>query len=194
MPFCDYVIILFKPLERYRTGTCSGALLLQLWSNAKKWPSDIRGQRRPRSACTSAQSDQGLHCPLTKSLDTTEYINREQRHGWLCACAGLCEFSDFAHARRFFIAVLFWFLSDPSSKQNMSPEYILCFWCYIRSEKKNQIKDKRAKMALYRSPDYQTSFESISLSVQEKKFNIDFQDGGHLGFPIRTFLFLFLMF
>ena len=41
-------------------------------------------------------------------------------------------------------------------------------------------------MALYRSPDYQTSFESVGLLVQEKKFSIDFQDGGHLGFPIRT--------
>ena len=42
-------------------------------------------------------------------------------------------------------------------------------------------------MALYRSPDYQTSFESIDLSVQE--FNTDFQDcdhGGHLEFTIRT--------
>ena len=47
-------------------------------------------------------------------------------------------------------------------------------------------------MALYRSPDYQTSFESVGLSVQE--FNIDFKDGGHLGFPIRnifaTFFFI----
>ena len=33
-------------------------------------------------------------------------------------------------------------------------------------------------MDLYRSPYYQTSFESIGLSVQEK-FNIDFQDKGH---------------
>ena len=47
-------------------------------------------------------------------------------------------------------------------------------------------------MALYRSPDYQTSFESIGFSVQEKKLNIDFQDGGHLGFPIRTILAAFL--
>ena len=31
-------------------------------------------------------------------------------------------------------------------------------------------------------------FKSIGLLVQEKKFNIDFQDGGHLGFPIRTIL------
>ena len=42
------------------------------------------------------------------------------------------------------------------------------------------IQYNRAKMALYCSTDYQTSFESTDLSVQEKKFNIDFQDGGHL--------------
>ena len=40
-------------------------------------------------------------------------------------------------------------------------------------------------MALYRSPDYETSFESIDLLVQEN-FNIGFQDDSHLGFPIRT--------
>ena len=33
-------------------------------------------------------------------------------------------------------------------------------------------------MVLYRSPDYQTRFESTGFSVQEKKFNIDLQDGG----------------
>ena len=44
-------------------------------------------------------------------------------------------------------------------------------------------------MALYPSPDYQTSFELIGLLVQEKRFNIDCQDGGHgshLRYPIRT--------
>ena len=46
-------------------------------------------------------------------------------------------------------------------------------------------------MALYRSPDYQTSFEAVGISAQKKKFNIDFQDGGHLGFPIRTILVTF---
>ena len=45
-------------------------------------------------------------------------------------------------------------------------------------------------MALYRSPDYQTSFESTGLLVQEKKFNIDFQDGGQLK-PIRMILATF---
>ena len=42
-------------------------------------------------------------------------------------------------------------------------------------------------MARYGSPDYQTSFESIGLSDQ-KKCNIDFEDAGHLGFPIRMSL------
>ena len=47
-------------------------------------------------------------------------------------------------------------------------------------------------MALYRSPDYQTSFKSVGLSVQEK-FNIDFQDGGHLGFLIKMILATFYL-
>ena len=46
-------------------------------------------------------------------------------------------------------------------------------------------------MALYRSPDYQTGFESVGLSVYEKNFNICFQDGGHLRFPIRMILATF---
>ena len=39
----------------------------------------ICGQWRPRSDCASAQSDQGLHCPLPESLDSTECTNEEQR-------------------------------------------------------------------------------------------------------------------
>ena len=35
------------------------------------------------------------------------------------------------------------------------------------------------------------SLESIGLSVQEKKRKIDFQDGGHLEFPIGTILAIF---
>ena len=49
-------------------------------------------------------------------------------------------------------------------------------------------------MVLYRSPDYQTSFESIGLPVQEKTSNIDFQDGdsgNHLGFPIEKCFAIF---
>ena len=46
-------------------------------------------------------------------------------------------------------------------------------------------------MTLYRSPNYQISFVSIDLSVQEKNFNKDFQDGGYLGFPLRMILATF---
>ena len=45
-------------------------------------------------------------------------------------------------------------------------------------------------MNLYRSTDYQTSFESIGLFVREK-FNIDFQDEDLLGFPNRMSLATF---
>ena len=58
----------------------------------------------------------------------------------------------------------------------------------------NASRNKRAKIAMYRSPDYQTSFEWIGLSVQEKRFNAYFQDdtrGGHLGYPIRKILATF---
>ena len=37
------------------------------------------GHLRPRSACTSAQTNQGLNCPLTELLATTECMNGEQR-------------------------------------------------------------------------------------------------------------------
>ena len=37
--------------------------------------------------CAFAQSDQGLRCPLTESLDTKERINVEQRPGWYFAHA-----------------------------------------------------------------------------------------------------------
>ena len=61
----------------------------------------IRGQRRPRSACASAQYDQGLRCPLTDSLDTIECINVKQMpasefaHAW-----DESKSVHFAHVRR----------------------------------------------------------------------------------------------
>ena len=39
----------------------------------------ICNQRRPRSAYTSARSDQGIPCLPTESLESTEYMNGEQR-------------------------------------------------------------------------------------------------------------------
>ena len=47
----------------------------------RKRVSGIGGQQRPRSTCASAQSDQGLHCPLTESFDTTECVTGEQKPG-----------------------------------------------------------------------------------------------------------------
>ena len=38
-----------------------------------------------------------------------------------------------------------------------------------------------------------TKLESIGISVQEKKRKIDFQDGGHLGFPIGMILAIFYL-
>ena len=63
--------------------------------------SGICGQRRPRTDCASAQSDQGLRCPLKESLDIKECINGEQMpgsdftHGW-----DESESAHVAHARR----------------------------------------------------------------------------------------------
>ena len=48
---------------------------------------EIYRQRSPRSACAFAQSDLGLHCLLTKSLDTTECMHGEQRPRWYFAIA-----------------------------------------------------------------------------------------------------------
>ena len=65
--------------------------------------SGICGQRRPRSGCTSAQSDQGLRRPFTESLDTFECINGEKMPGSDIAHAWVeSESVQFAHARRHF--------------------------------------------------------------------------------------------
>ena len=53
----------------------------------------ICGQRRPRSA----QSDQGLHCPLTESLDTTE--SRAKARMILCALERWSESVHFKPVR-----------------------------------------------------------------------------------------------
>ena len=63
--------------------------------------SGICGQRRPRSACSSAQSDQGLRCLLTESSGTIECIDGEQMPGWDIAHArDESEYVHFAHVRR----------------------------------------------------------------------------------------------
>ena len=47
----------------------------------------ICGQRRPRSDCASAQSDQSLHCPLTSTLISAFYTAQKRRPGRDCAYA-----------------------------------------------------------------------------------------------------------
>ena len=42
----------------------------------------IYGQQKTRSDCAFSQFDQGVHCSVTDSLDTTECMNGEQRPGW----------------------------------------------------------------------------------------------------------------
>ena len=58
--------------------------------------SGILRQRRPRSACASAQSNQGLRCPLLESLDAIEWRAKARmipfaRERWCesahCACS-----------------------------------------------------------------------------------------------------------
>ena len=44
--------------------------------------SEMCRQRRPRSDCAFAQSDQCLRCPLTESLGNTECISGKQRPVW----------------------------------------------------------------------------------------------------------------
>ena len=44
-------------------------------SNEKRRVRGICGQRRHRSDCACALSDQGLRCPLTEAPDTVGYIN-----------------------------------------------------------------------------------------------------------------------
>ena len=47
---------------------------------------------------------------------------------------------------------------------------------------------------IYKSPQcFLASLELIGHSVQEKKRKIDFQDGGHLGFPIGRILDIFYL-
>ena len=50
-----------------------------------------------------------------------------------------------------------------------------------------EVKDKFSRWL----PSFLASLVSIGLSVQEKKQKIDFQDGGHLGFPIEMIFTFF---
>ena len=57
-------------------------------------------QQRPRSACASAQSDQGLRCPLTEILDITEWMKGEQMPRWYFSHEQVDLNVQFAHVWR----------------------------------------------------------------------------------------------
>ena len=56
---------------------------------------------------------------------------------------------------------------------------------FVTSPQTHAIKKQEGQDGPVLLPDYQTSLESVGFLVQEKRFNIDFQDGDHLGYPIR---------
>ena len=61
------------------------------------------------------------------------------------------------------------------------------------NHKATKSKTNTGTTALERSVEQTTGdFESTGLSAHEKKCKIDFQDGGHLGFPIGTILVTFV--
>ena len=58
-------------------------------------------QRRPRSACASAQADQGLSCPPTVSLGTVDYVDFQLR--FLSGCVTyLADLNLYCPRRHFF--------------------------------------------------------------------------------------------
>ena len=77
-----YVLELSLITDNYHTTLYVSKYSVIGWVRpCKKLSLVLCGQQRPRSACASAQSDQGLHCPLTESLDATECINGAQMPG-----------------------------------------------------------------------------------------------------------------
>ena len=76
---CRLLQILLDALG-VKTDTACGLIVIRA-APCENVSSGICGQRWPRSACASAQSDQGLHCSITESLDTIECLNGEQMPG-----------------------------------------------------------------------------------------------------------------
>ena len=64
------------------TGLVKFTLYSILTVQSENMTLGICRQQRPRSACPYVLSDQGFHCPLTETLDTTECINVEQMLGF----------------------------------------------------------------------------------------------------------------
>ena len=57
--------------------------------HAKMFLRNLCGQKRPRTDCACAQSDLGLHCPLTESLNTSMYTSRKHAYTILYSKTGI---------------------------------------------------------------------------------------------------------
>ena len=95
--------------ERYVFSHCcsyGGGLYKGMWAaQCENVSSGICGQRKPRSACASAQTDRDLNCSLLEWLNSTECMNGEQRPGgWYFAHAQDDLNLRILHARRHFFA------------------------------------------------------------------------------------------
>ena len=64
--------------------------------------SGIGRQQRPRSACVSAQSDQGFHCPLTELLETKKVSTEDKCPDETAHARDESDSVHFAHARNVF--------------------------------------------------------------------------------------------
>ena len=109
--YCEWIHFQGQLLwpERYTSPLTGANYFFQQWFHiwaalCKNMSSGICGQRRLRSDCASAQSDQGFRCSLTELLDSVEYINggqmprRDFAHAWDEA-----KCVHFAHAQRHII-------------------------------------------------------------------------------------------
>ena len=79
--FLDIMMLIFGKIDNPLNNWFLNALH-QYGVTKWKWAapggnvsSEICGLRRARSACASAQSAKGNHCPLTIALDTTNCMN-----------------------------------------------------------------------------------------------------------------------
>ena len=73
--FYKHVTLSDKNDKKKTTKKQTNTSLTKGAAQCKNVYTGICGQRKPRSACASAPSDQGLRCPDTESLDTIECFN-----------------------------------------------------------------------------------------------------------------------
>ena len=73
----------------------------------------------------------------------------------------------------------------------MLPTKFQVNWSFGSGEKAINRFSRWPPILFRRRSYFLASLGSVGLSVKEKKYKIIFQDGSHLGFPIRTILAIF---